>query len=99
MTIAEERQAAIERECAAAILEMRRCQQELQQLEESYGQGFRQTFSPLLDELKEHQQAGLHRNSLERLVSLGEALGHALPWRSFEEFDAFMLNDELELVL
>ena len=99
MAIAEERQAAIERECAAAILEMRRCQQELQQLEESYGQGFRQTFSPLLDELKEHQQAGLHRNSLERLVSLGEALGHALPWRSFEEFDAFMLNDELELVL
>jgi len=99
MTIAEERQTAIERECAAAILEMRRCQQELQQLEESYGQGFRQTFSPLLDELKEHLQAGLHRNTLERLVRLGEALGHALPWRSFEEFDAFMLNDELELVL
>jgi len=46
VTIAEERQAAIERECAAAILEMRRCQQELQQLEDSYGEGFRQTFNP-----------------------------------------------------
>lgn len=99
VAIAEERQAAIERECAAAILEMRRCQQELQQLEESYGEGFRQTFNPLLDELRQHQQAGLHRNSLDRLVRIGEALGHALPWRSFEEFDAFMLNDELELVL
>ena len=99
VAIAEERQATIERECAAAILEMRRCQQELQQLEESYGQGFSQTFSPLLDELRQHQQAGLHRNSLDRLVRIGDALGHALPWRSFEEFDAFMLNEELELVL
>jgi hypothetical protein len=99
VTIAEDRQATIERECAAAILEMRRCQEELQQLEESYGQVFRQTFSTLLDELKEHQHAGLHRNSMERLVRLGEALGHALPWSSLEEFDAFMLNDELELVL
>jgi hypothetical protein len=99
VAIAEERQATIERECAAAILEMRRCQQELQQLEESYGKGFSQTFSPLLDELRQHQQAGLHRNSLDRLVRIGDALGHALPWRSVEEFDVFMLNDELELVL
>ena len=99
VAIAEERQAAIELECAAAILEMRRCQQELQELEESYGEGFFQTFSPLLDELEQHQQAGLHRNSLDRLVRIGDALGHALPWRSFEEFDAFMLNDEIELVL
>ena len=99
VTIAEERQAAIERECAAAILEMRRCQQELQQLEESYGEGFRQTFNPLLEELRQYQQAGLHRNSLERLVGIGDALGHALPWRGFEEFDAFMLDKEMELVL
>lgn len=99
VAIAEKRQSVIERECAAAILEMRRCQQELQQLEESYGEGFRQTFRPLLDELRDHQQAGLYRNSLERLVRIGDALGHALPWRSFEEFDAFMRNDELVLVL
>jgi hypothetical protein len=32
-------------------------------------------------------------------VRIGETLGHALPWSSFEEFDAFMLDDELELVL
>lgn len=99
VTIAEDRQAAIERECAAAILEMRRCQQELKQLEESYGEGFRETFSPLIEELRQHQRAGLHRNSLERLVQIGDALNHALPWRNFEEFDAFMVNDELELVL
>ena len=99
VAIAEDRQAVIERECAAAILELRRCQQELQQLEESYGEGFRQTFRPLLDELRDHQQAGLYRNSLERLVRMGDALGHALPWRRFEEFDAFMRNDELALVL
>lgn len=97
--IAQERQAAIERECVAAILEMRRCQQELQQLEESYGEGFRQTFRPLLDELRQHQQAGLHRNSLDRLVRIGDALGHSLPWRSFEEFDAFMQDNTIELVL
>jgi hypothetical protein len=41
----------------------------------------------------------LYRNSLERLVRMGEALGHALPWRRFEEFDAFMRNDDLALVL
>ena len=99
VAIAEERQATIERECAAAILEMRRCQQELQQLEESYGQGFRQTFEPLLDELRRDQQTGLYRNSLERLVCIADALDHALPWSSFEEFDGFMLNDEQDLVL
>jgi len=97
--IAEERQAAIERECAAAILEMRRCQQELLELETASGEGFVQTFSPMLDELKQHQQAGLHRNSLNHLVRIGDALGHALPWRSIEEFDSFMLNDATELVL
>jgi hypothetical protein len=99
VAVAEERQAAIERECAAAILEMQLCQQELLDLEEAYGEGFRNTFSSLLDELKQHQQNGLHRNSFERLVRIGETLGHALPWSSFEEFDAFMLDDELELVL
>ena len=57
------------------------------------GQGFRQTFTPLLDQLRPHQQAGLLRNSLDRLVRIGDALGHALPWRTFEEFDAFMLNE------
>ena len=99
VAIAEERQEVIERECAAAILELRSCQEELEQLEQAYGDGFRETFSPLLDELKEHQQAGLHRNSLERLISIGNSLGRALPWQSMEEFDAFMLDDELELVL
>ena len=99
VTIAEERQEVIERECAAAILELRRCQEELDQLEEAYGEGFRQTFSPFLDELKVHQQAGLYRNSLERLVCIGEALGRALPWQSMEEFDSFMHDDEMELML
>jgi len=99
VAIAEERQAAIEQECAAAILEMRRCQQELQELEASFGEGFVQTFSPLLAELKQHQQDGLHGNSLDRLVRIGDALGHALPWRSIEEFDSFMLNNATELVL
>lgn len=96
---AEERQAAIEQECAAAIVEMHRCQRELQELEASFGEGFVQTFSPLIDELKQHQLAGLHGNSLDRLVRIGDALGHALPWRSIEEFDSFMLNDVTELVL
>ena len=35
---------------------MRRRQQELKELEASFGEGFVQTFSPLLDELKQHQQ-------------------------------------------
>jgi hypothetical protein len=99
VAIAEERQATIERECAAAILEMRRCQHELQQLEQAYGEGFRETFRPLLDELKTHQQAGQHRNSLKRLVCIGEALDHALPWCSFDEFDGFMQNPKQRLVL
>ena len=99
VTIAEERQAEIERECAASILEMISCQQELQQLEETYGEGFRKTFSPLLDELREHQKAGLHRNSLERLVGIGNAFGLALPWKSLEDFDAFILNNEQEFIL
>ena len=88
---------AIERECAAAILAP--LPAGTPAARESYGQGFRETFRPLLNELREHQQSGLHRNSLERLVGIGDALVLALPWRSFEEFDAFMLNDELELVL
>ena len=99
VTIAEERQAHIERECAASILEMRRCQQELLKLEETYGDDFRATFDPLLDQLREHQKAGMHRNSFMRLVGIGDSLGLALPWRSFEEFNSFMVDEEQELEL
>ena len=99
VTIAEERQAQIERECAASILEMRRCQQELQRLEETYGHDFQEIFAPLLDELKSHQSAGLHRNSFERLVKIGHAFGVALPWKDIDEFDTFMNDDNKDLVL
>ncbi len=97
--IAEERQSAIERECAAAILEMACCQNELQQLQERYGHEFQEVFTPLLDELRRHQSAGLHRNSLDRLVGIGHALGVALPWKDIGDFDNFMTDEKKELVL
>lgn len=30
---------------------------------------------------------------------MGDALGRSLPWRTLEEFDAFMQDSSLELVL
>lgn len=99
VAVAEERRRVVERECAAAILQMRRCQQELEALEDDYRQGFRQTFAPLLEQIQAHQQAGRYDGSLSRLVNMGDALGRSLPWRTLEEFDAFMHDSSLELVL
>jgi hypothetical protein len=99
VAVAEERRRVVERECAAAILQMRRCQQELNALEDEYRQGFRQTFAPLLEQIQAHQQAGRYDGSFSRLVLMGDALGRSLPWRTLEEFDDFMQDDSLELVL
>jgi len=99
VAIAEERRQHVERECAAAILQMRRCQQEIEALEADYRQGFREIFQPLLEQIRTHQQAGDFNDSFVRLVCMGEALGHSLPWRSLAEFDDFMEDDSLELVL
>jgi hypothetical protein len=30
---------------------------------------------------------------------MGNALGRSLPWRTLEEFDEFMQNHEIELIL
>lgn len=99
VAVAEERQRLVERECAVAIMQMRRCQQELEELEADYRQGFRETFEPLLEQIKTHQQAGSYGDSLVRLVRMGDALGHSLPWRSLADFDVFMQDDGLELAL
>lgn len=99
VAVAEERRRVVERECAAAILQMRHCQQELDALEDDYRQGFRQTFAPLLEQIQAHQQAGRYDGSFSRLVRMGDALGRSLPWRTLEEFDAFMQDSSLELVL
>ena len=99
VAIAEERRQQVERECAAAILQLRRCQQELEALEADYRQGFRETFQPLLEQIRTHQQAGGFNDSFVRLVCMGDALGHSLPWRSLAEFDDFMEDDSLELTL
>jgi hypothetical protein len=99
VAVAEERRQAVERECAAAILQMQRCQQELDALQADYREGFQQTFEPLLEQIKAHQQAAQFEGSFYRLISMGDALGYSLPWRSLAEFDDFMLDDDLELVL
>ena len=99
VAVAEERRRVVERESAAAILQMRHCQQELDALEDDYRQGFRQTFAPLLEQIHAHQQAGRYDGSFSRLVRMGDALGRSLPWRTLEEFDAFMQDSSLELVL
>lgn len=99
VTIAEERRQHVERECAAAILQMRRCQQELESLEADYRHGFHETFQPLLEQIKIHQQAGAFNDSFARLVCMGDALGHSLPWKSLAEFDDFMEDDSLNLIL
>lgn len=96
---AEARRQVVERECAAAILQMQRCQKELDALEADYREGFRQTFEPLLEQIKAHQQAAQFEGSFYRLISMGDALGYSLPWRSLAEFDHFMQDDDLELVL
>ena len=97
VTIAEERQAQIERmllQSSNAPLPAG-----AQRLEETYGHDFQEIFAPLLDELKSHQSAGLHRNSFERLVKIGHAFGVALPWKDIDEFDTFMNDDNKDLVL
>jgi hypothetical protein len=99
VAVAEKRRQQVERECAEAILQLRRCQQELEALEANYRQGFRETFQPLLEQIRAHQQAGRFNDTFVRLVYMGDALGYSLPWRSLAEFDDFMIDDSRELTL
>lgn len=91
--IAEDRRRTVEAETYRAIVRMDALRREIQDLSAAYNIQFTETILPCLDRLDQQLARWEPEAIVGSLGALNTAIGTALPWRSFAEFEDFMLDD------
>jgi len=96
---ARDRRLEIEADCLLAIRRMEELHRQIDALARAHDVQFTQQLLPAMTRFEAGLTRGDAAGCVEGLAQVSTGLGAALPWRTLEEFDAFMIDEDSMLVL